>query len=149
MKNSAAPACNVNRARFEILVKELVNSDVDQAEGMLAQFIRETSLTVPEVGPHSLSILLDPPDIAQARVRYLPTGSPAIASVTSAQGGTFIVPAAFTPWLVGPNTILARSINSGSLQVHLGHYTISLETPELRDPGILGLLSSQQRPKQP
>ena len=146
----AAPASNLSEAQMRMVSERLANCGPDDAERAMVEAVRNVSVSVPEVGPHCMSILLYPPFTAGARIRYIPFGgNSTLAALSTSLGQTFTVPAAFTPWLVGPGTIFAPSIASGNWQAHIGRYTIMLEAPELPGPGIRALFSSQQRPKLP
>jgi hypothetical protein len=148
-KVGAAPDSNLSHPRRKVLVEKLTGCSADQAETIMVEAIREVSRSVPEVGPHCISVLLGPPSVVGARIRYIPLGAPALAVVSMSGGPTLAVPAAFTPWLVGPGVIFAPSIAAGSWQAQIGHYQIALEAPEPAGPGIQALLSGQQRPKLP
>lgn len=148
-KVGVAPGSNLSHSRRKVLVEKLTGCSPDQAESNMVEAIREVSRSVPEVGPHCMSILLPPPSAAGARIRYIPLDAPALAAVSTSQGPAFPVPPAFSPWLVGPGVIFAPSIISGSWPAQLGGYPVALEGPELAGPGILALFSSQQRPKSP
>jgi hypothetical protein len=145
----AAPASNISGAQMYALATRLEDCDCDRTESTIVGAIREVSGLVSEVGPHCISILVAPPNIARARVRYLPLGQAASAIVSTSRAGTFSVPAAFTPWIVGPGGILAPAINAGTSEVRIGPYLITLEAPNLPGPGIRGLFASQQRPRMP
>jgi hypothetical protein len=145
----AAPASNLPGAQLKAMAEQLANCDPDKAERVMVEAIHEISRSVPEVGPHCMSILIGPPSTASIRIRYIPVGGPALAVMATARGPALTVPAAFTPWLVSPGAIFAPSINAGVSEVRIGTYTITLEAPKSSGSGILGLLSSQQRPKLP
>ena len=145
----AAPASNLPHAQLKVMAERLTDCGPDEAERIMVEMIREVSRSVPEVGPHCMSILLGPPSAGSARIRYVPLGGPALATVSWSQGPTFTLPVAFTPWIVGPGGIFAPSISAGSRTVQIGHYTITLEAPESPECGIEFLLDAQLRPKLP
>jgi hypothetical protein len=145
----AAPDSNLSREQLEMLGEALKNCTADQSERTMVEMMRKVSLSLAEVGPHCMSILLSPPSDAYARIRYIPLGAPAIAEVSRPRGPKFILPVAFTPWLVGPGVVSSPSIASGTCEQQVGHYKVTLEAPQSPESGILGLFSSQQRPNSP
>jgi hypothetical protein len=157
----AEPATNLSDAQRKAMAEKLAGCNADQAERVMVDVIREVSRSVPEVGPHCMSVLLRPPALFGARIRYIPLDGPALAVVSASDGPTFTVPAAFTPWIVGPGVTLPPSLIAGQWSVQIGHYTIAFEAPGLPGPGVegerptgstlspKGLFCSRRRPKRP
>jgi len=142
---AVAPAANMTRAQVRDIISRTCDRTRDDAEKILVEAIREISRVVPEVGSHCISVLLAPPWVARAWVRYIPLQGPAQATLTTTEGIKLHLPVAFCPWLIGPDGIMAPSVLAGSTQVSLGRYLVSIEAPY----GETGLLSSLRRPPLP
>lgn len=121
----------------------------DDAERALAKAIHEASLRTPLIGPNCMSILLPPPHLRQARIRYI--GAPAFAQLISASDPArrLTFPAAFSPWVIGPGLIHAPSIISGGFTDNVGGFEVRLEAPEPPVPGIRFAMGSLPRPSDP
>jgi hypothetical protein len=145
----AAPRSNISRLELQSLVDRLQDQDADRSEAILAETIRDISTRVPQVGPHSMNILITPPSVGRARVRYVPAGGPPQAAARTSSGHVFVAPVAFSPWLVGSGMICPPSIQSGISEVRLGPYTVVLEAPASSGTGLIAMMSSQQRPPRP
>ncbi len=143
----AAPLENITRPGLQALIDQLRDRSPDDAESVLVEAVREVASRLPEVGPHCVSILLMPPSVGYARVRYLPLHGPASAVISTSHRGTFRLPVAFSPWIAGPAMIAAPSVLSGDSKLQLGPYTVILEAPTA--PGLLQIMSGQTRPKAP
>jgi hypothetical protein len=143
----AAPSANISRKELEEIVARLQGRNPDESEMVLAEAIRGISRKVPEVGPHCLSILVMPPSTRYIRVRYLPEHGPATAVLSTSSGSTFKLAVAFSPWLLGPDMIMAPSVFSGESQVGFGRYVVVLEAPPA--PCLPQIMSGQRRPGAP
>lgn len=108
---SAAPDGYIALAQLQRVVQRLRDLSPGDAESVLGGAIRGVAETVAEAGPHRLSILLYPP---QAR-----------AAVVRSMSG------AAAPWMVGPGGIAAPAALSGTKEVSLGTYSVSMEGPLL------------------
>jgi len=101
----------------------------------------------PVIGADCMAILIPAPSPARIHVRYLPR-LPAEAQVT---GTTLdlIVPAAFSPFVVGPRFVGYPSVIVGTaFEFSLGHWQVSIGAPDLPpDVSIRAALSSQPRPR--
>jgi hypothetical protein len=108
-------------------VARLQDGSYDAAETELVRTVRQVALHVPQVGPDCISILIAPPTIGQARVRFLPLNSHEAILQTASQNRRLTV--AYTPWFVGPNLIAAPSLLAGPAKTEfsLGPYQIHLE----------------------
>ena len=143
-KLGAAPAENIQSSDLRELLLHLEDKRSDEAEAVMVNCIRDAAETLPVVGRDCISIVLLPPPTARGRVRYMPaTRSEAI--LTSKTERTRL-PAAFSPWLVGPNSVWAPSIMGGTCHARLGFYEIAMEGPELPGPGVLGYMGGLHRP---
>lgn len=104
----------------------------------------------PEVGSHCMCILLPNPDVhRELFARYEPV-TQARATITSGKDKVE-VPAAFTPWYVGPQIHAPpRTIVGGGLRLMLGDIrVVELAPPVPRGKGILGGWFTQPRPIDP
>jgi len=144
----AAPRENISRADLQDLVARLQDGSYDAAETELVRTVRQVALHVPQVGPDCISILIAPPTIGQARVRFLPLNSHEAILQTASQNRRLTV--AYTPWFVGPNLIVAPSLLAGPAKTEfsLGPYQIHLEGVG-DSGGLLALHFGQERPKAP
>lgn len=144
----AAPAGNIDRPAIRALSDRLVNRQPDEAEMILVEAVRDTAKRMPQVGPHCMSVLIMPPNVGSARVRYLPLGSPANASLERSDGKTINFPVGYSPWIVGPGLISAPSVLSGGMELVLGPYKVVLEAPSQPGP-VLFYAGGQKRPAPP
>lgn len=145
----ATPDSNLS-LQASTLVSGLANCFPDTAESIMHAAIQEVSSSLPQVGPHCMSILIPTPSNCAARIRYLPSRGTAFANVTTAEGHIVATsPAAFTPWIVGPGLVMAPSVLAGEMSLVVDGFTVILEVPKLGDSSIQGALSSQQRPRMP
>jgi hypothetical protein len=122
---------------------------VDAERAMVAE-IRKVAARTDVVGPHCMCVLLPPPWVGWARIRY-DSPSPDIAHLIS-ERATLPIPIAFTPWIVTERLTMAPSINSGgNAETQVGEWLLQIEgTGERRDPREpLGLQFTQDRPPQP
>lgn len=125
---TAAPDTAITRAQLQAVVRRIRDLSPDDAETVLADTIRETSRSLPEAGPHVMSILLDSPRLARARVRFLPPQAPGPPAAGPRRNGHGQVPFTMSPWLVTPDRVAAPAILSGRTEVQLGAYLVTLET---------------------
>ena len=124
---------------------------IDEAEQLFVGGIRQVADQSCYVGRACMSVVLPPPQYRRVRIRYLaleftegtvrsshqPTAEPSIGI-------------AFSPWVVGPGTIWAPSILSGSWNLQLGDFDVRLEAPEPPPgSGMLGAASSVPRSPDP
>ena len=140
----AAPAGNICNSKMQSLKDELPSKSTEEKESLLVETIREISVSCPLVGPNCMSILLLPPSLAKAHIRYIPVTS-AYAVISGSQ--PYRLKVAFSPWLVGLNTIIAPSIMSGSWNTSIGPYSVFLHAPE--NPKVRAVFSGQERPIPP
>jgi len=140
----AAPVGNIGNSALRKLVLQLEDKRFDEAEALLVDCMRDVAARVPEVGRDCLSILLLPPPAARARVRYIPATRTEAILISKAK--TIRLPAAFSPWLVGPSGIVAPSVMGGTLHTRLGFYDVAMEAPELPASGVGGYMSGLRRP---
>jgi len=142
----AEPSSNIGQARMHQLVDELSSKSIDETEMLLVDTVRQVSACNPHVGPHCLSILILPPGMAQARIRYVPASpSNVILRSTSSE---FVLTVAYSPWLIGPKMLAAPALISGKgSDASLGPYHVHIEGPD--HPNMLNVMISQQRPKAP
>lgn len=142
----AAPSPNISESEHDSLTDSSQGKPPDEAERVLVESIRRISMRIPEVGPHCMSILLAPPSIARGRVRYIPANT-TFAIVTTASSRRLVL-AAFSPWLVASNVIVAPSVMSGAgWQVALGPYVVDIEAPTNPDGTVT--VEGQERPTPP
>jgi hypothetical protein len=128
---------------------------IDEAEDLLVGAIREVTGRFSTVGRDCVSIVLPPPRMPRVRVRYLPIGRMTHGPLNCVM--TNPLPAAFTPWVLGPKitfppTILASTEDAVSQEVPLGQYIVSLECTGLeRTPGDVAafVLDTQTRRRAP
>ncbi|HEY2016364.1 MAG TPA: hypothetical protein VGH38_22825 [Bryobacteraceae bacterium] len=124
---TAAPDTHISRPQLQSVVNRLRDIGPDDAENVIASTLRELSHTNPDTGPHCLSILLHPPPIARARVRFL-AGLPPPESAASPSGnGHGHVLVAASPWLIGPSGISPPVPLTGRTELRLGTYVVSME----------------------
>ena len=103
------------------------------------------------VGPDCMCILLPNPDEhPELFVRYEPVKE-ARAHVHLGRDAVEEVPAAFSPWLVGPHIHAPpRMIGGGGVQLMLDHIKVTELTPPMpRSTGLLSFSTTQPRPSDP
>jgi hypothetical protein len=111
----------------------------DEAEDAMVNCIRAVATNNPLVGPDCISVLLSPPRFGVARVRFIPARS----SAWTAHGAEV----GYTPWILGPNLVLAPSVIRGKgWKVRLAGYDVRIESPpEDGHPKVL--LEAQKKPQ--
>jgi len=120
----------------------------DDAERALVRAIGEASAQSSLVGPNCMSTLLPPPYARMARIRYIGARAYARLVATSDPANERVLPAAFSPWVIGPGVIHAPSILSGTFDICTGGFKVTLEAPE-PEGGISGAMGSILRPRDP
>lgn len=120
------------------------------AEQAMVAEIRKVAARTDVVGPHCLCVMLPPPWVGWAKVRY---DSPHldVAHLVTEQA-TLPIPAAFTPWILTERLTVAPSIISGGgSETQVGPWRLQVEgTGERLDPHApMGLQFTQDRPPQP
>jgi hypothetical protein len=121
---------------------------VDAERAMVAE-IRKVAARTDVVGPHCMCILLPPPWVGWARIRYDSPSADMVHLIS--ERATLQIPVAFSPWVVTEGWTMAPSINSGgNTETQVGEWLLQIEgTGERRDPRApLGLQFTQDRPPQ-
>jgi hypothetical protein len=137
----ATPSNQMSRSEKLALVARLRDANSpDEIEESLVDAIREVSRKNSVVGSDCLSTLLSTPIISRARVRYL-ASQPTFHTSNRGTHPMPELPAAYTPWLVGPQLRLPPTILAGTdggllHEQSLGQYTVSFEYPNA--PAVLG-----------
>jgi hypothetical protein len=142
---SATPDTNANLIDKLSLGARLKKCrSVDETEQLLVDTIRDVASQTPVVGVDCMSILLPPPSVGPARVRYLGTNEIAV-QVVLPDGKTQSIkpPTAFSPWIVGSMAVHAPSVFNGDLTVNIGHRECYVEMPLLASQSAI---SSIERP---
>jgi hypothetical protein len=143
----AAPPGHLSSSALQEVVAQLQDCPHDSAEAILVRAIRMVSSQVREVGPHCMSILIAPPSIGQARIRFLPATPHEVFLATST--ARMPLTAFYAPWLVSSDFIGAPSVLTGPGQttVPLGRYQVHIEV----DSAAAGpsIHTSQKRPRPP
>jgi len=119
--------------------------DPDAAEQAVIAGLRRVALRrTGVVGPHCMCMLLPPPRIGWARVRFDSLGPQRVAVAHSRD--SVVVPVAFSPWVVTQDQTLApATVSGGPLTVPIGPWELRIESPTLPNSGIRALHFSQQR----
>jgi hypothetical protein len=116
----------------------------------LVDAIRVVADRSDRVGPDCMCIVLPPPHLGWAEVRY---DSPfaQFGEVITPDGSRLPIPAAFSPWVVTRGSLLAPSIigGAGDWQADVGPYLVTIRAPTHASHGTLSGLSSQKRPGVP
>lgn len=125
---------------------------IDDAEGLLADAIRGVAAATSVVGPNCMSIVIPSPQSRAVRIRYI--GEPAALTftndATSSQAQCPTLPAAFSPWVIGPGGFNSPSILSGTFTISAGGFSILLQGPEAgRGSTRIGAIGSLERPRPP
>lgn len=143
----ASPEGNSNLSLAELgqLAQKMRQLTGAQFEQTIVDAIRMVAARNPSVGPNCMSILLAPPQLsALVRVTFFPQ------EVHPAQfiGSNFVspeYPAAFSPWVIGPNLISQPSVLIGEgWELHMGQFTVQLGGFGV---GPISGMSSQRRPQ--
>jgi hypothetical protein len=125
------------------------DSSADSAEGVLVKTIRRVAKRSPYVGPDCLSILIPPPSVGWARVRYLPLSATSVTIRDSSGRVRQSLPAAFSPWIVSRGLLHAPSVLIGQMVLNLGGFVVHLEAPEPKGPGLRAVMSRVRRRPEP
>jgi hypothetical protein len=146
---SVTPQANCKLVDMETLrLKFKAIRSADDAEAAMVEAIRNASARAASyIGPDCMSILIEHPSNRRARVRYI--GAQAQAEITSKSDPKqrIILPAAFSPWLIGPSLTHAPSVMAGESTVEMGGWQVLLEAPKLTGPGVRSFSGSITRPK--
>jgi hypothetical protein len=135
------------RQLFEQLQR--VNSSPDDSRRVLVEAIRLAAAKQPKlVSEECMYIYLPPPSFRSAEVAFVSPQEQRAAVIGKIHE---VLPAAFTPWIVGPGKVVAPSILvGGGLSFDLGPFTINVTGPRVpSDAGIVFAWSSQRRPVDP
>ncbi len=148
---SATPDANAGIIDWASLKNRLRSiRSPDEAENVLVDTIRDVASKSVVVGANCMSILLPPPRFGTARVRYV--GVDRVAAQISSREGEArspILPAAFSPWIVGAMGVHAPSILVGNMTFNVGDFEVKIDAPALTGPGIRGAIGSIERPRIP
>lgn len=145
------PASNpLRKGELRRLINDLRSTlaSPDASETLLIKAVRLAARKSRVVGPHCMSVLIPPPSSAVVRAHYVPT----VIAQAAVVGGPrrLLVPAAFSPWVVGPRVVAAPSTLVGAFHVRSGPFTVDLEAPPVpTDSPIASGVSSQPRPLDP
>lgn len=149
---SAAPTDNpLSPDEFKQLFEELRRTNPSPGDSLrvLVEAIRLAASKQPKVvSQDCMSVYLPPPSAGVAEVTYI---SQTEQRVRIAGRRVHELPAAFSPWIIGPGKSMAPSILVGGLTTtDLGPFTITITAPPVPDEsGIRVVWSSQRRPAQP
>jgi hypothetical protein len=121
--------------------------DSAAAEAVMVDAIRAVSARRrrPVIGPDCMAVVIPPDAPPRVEVRYHPLVE-ARANILSSNQAE-VVPAAFTPFVVGSHSVMYPSVIAGpGLSQQIGNFTVTFEAPEL-PPGTIMAASSQRRPR--
>lgn len=140
------PEGYMSDAELSNLIRKLYTASPDESETLFVETIRHVASRNPRsVGPHCMSILLPPLDVAPINIRFVPYTSHT-AIFTNQRQDTSEFPVAFSPWLIGPNGFCAPSVQVGRSQVQLGPTEVIIEAPT-PESGIKGYMGALNRPR--
>jgi hypothetical protein len=147
------PGAWLSRSELYRLVALLMPADrsPDAALRWLIWAVRYVAGKTSAVGPDCMCILLPNPNKhPELFVRYEPVVE-ARAYLVKGEEVVEELPAAFTPWLVGPQIHAPpRTIGGGGVQLWLNHIRVVEQTPPMpKRTGFLLFSSTQQRPSDP
>ena len=148
---AATPEVNLQTSDVDVIRSGLRGiQSPDDAEQVMVRAIRAVSKRLSSVGPDCMSILIPPPAVGWARIRYIPV-APAGLVLRSRSDGRIVTtaPASFSPWVVAPGLVHAPSVLAGHMTLHAGDFTVHLEAPELKGPGLRGAMGSLEPPPEP
>lgn len=145
--NTGIDLTNAEEKSLNTELSNFQNSkNVDKAEEIIIDVVRNVSARSPAVGPNCMSILLWRPDIKPlTRIRFLASQTHFATVVGNTKQTT--LPVAYSPWLIGPASRLAASIISGGMSTTLGGIKIVFESQGATGP--LSIASSQKRQPPP
>jgi hypothetical protein len=148
---TAAPTDNpLLPDEFEQLFEDLRRTNPSPGDSLrvLVEAIRVAASRQPKVvSQDCMSVFLPPPSARVAEVTYI---SHLEQRAVIAGRQVEELPAAFSPWVIGPGKTIAPSILVGSLSTGLGPFTVTITAPPVPDDaGIRVIWSSQRRPPQP
>jgi hypothetical protein len=145
------PDCNpLSASEMSNLEDELKRTwpSPDASGRLLVETIRLAARKSSSVGPDCMCVFMPPPSAGIVDVSYVSARQPR-ALVTGGEK-PLSLPVTFTPWLVGPDSVVAPSMLVGSLSGNLGPITVSIRGPEgPPGTGIRAVMSSQARPPNP
>ena len=146
---SAAPPGNISTAEMKALSARIQDAPCERTAGDMVHAVRAVASRNPAVVPHCMSILITPPRIGFATIRFIPASRREAILETATLSRRLI--AAYTPWIVGPNFAATPSLITGSVrtEIPLGPYVVQIEAAELSGGPILHTQTTQVRPKAP
>jgi hypothetical protein len=113
-----------------------------QIESIVLTAMREAAARVPDaIGPHFITIALQPWEAPQVRVRWHPA-EPQLGDV----GGDKPVPVGFTPWIVAPLLMAPPQLLIGPVDLLSGDFVFDLRGPDVAEDGLLMRMVTQARP---
>lgn len=122
----------------------------DEAEAALVDRIRSAAARPgSNVGPHCMSILLFQPNMRRVRIRFLSPDSTQLALTGRDGAVASTLPAAFSPWVIGPRGTLAPAILSGTITAQVEGFDIVIEAPEPTGGTVRGAMGGVSRPPEP
>ncbi|HET6177760.1 MAG TPA: hypothetical protein VFE61_12550 [Candidatus Sulfotelmatobacter sp.] len=156
----ASPNSNWSKAERDKMFDALRSEEPSQTADELAakveratvDAVRSVSTSNPYVGPNCMSVLLAPPhQRALIRISFFPQEEHK-AELVSKTAPPVVLPAAFSPWIVGRGWMEKPSVRVGqALSETVGPFTIEFGGPALpcHVKGLIFAQSSQTRPKKP
>lgn len=140
------PVGNMRRdERDQMISRVRAGSNIDTVEAALVQTMQTVSDRNQVVGPHCMSILITPPTVGHARVRFIPRVAHAV-QFSSRIGDTVNVPVAFSPHLIGPNLDWPPALlGGGTWEMQIGGYALHLEATGYTAGPVHGFLYGQPR----
>ncbi len=139
----------------ELLVKNLENCrqrdpsrlDIEQAEHILVQTVREVASRDRTVGQHVLSVILPNPNFGGGIARFIPASDHWAKLV--GRDREIILTVAHTPWVVSGDVIYAPSVAVGDQMLELRGYQFLVVGAPAPENGILAISSGLDRQPPP
>jgi hypothetical protein len=154
------PACNLSdtareswfaNARDETKGIYQPRKIAEAFERAAIQTVSSVGAANPSVGRNCMCVLIAPPDQnAFVRVRFSAC-EPHWGQVVGKSFKSKPLPAAYTPWVIGPHSIHRPSIHigPGSLEMNIGPFVVEIEGTEKSFDGVIGAIGSVDRPPRP
>jgi hypothetical protein len=143
-----APEGHLSSEEQRALINKIGFTQADESERAMVAEMRKVTDRTNVVGRHCMCVMLPPPEIGWARIRY---DSPTVEmGYLVSKRETLPFPAAFTPWILAEHLTMAPSIMSGGkFETQIGPWLLQIEGTRREQGHLQALQFSQQRPPQP
>jgi hypothetical protein len=149
---AVTPDANARQLRYQEFKRQGGSMRTSKdAEQLFVNLIRDVAARNPTVGRDCISIVLSHPRHHSVSVRFIPVQQPQLLiDAPHLPVKQYVLPVAFSPWIVGSNYAFAPSIISGAFTARMHGWDVRFDAPS-RSPGrgIRAILDGAERRPEP